>query len=231
VTLTAYDIDDHRVVFMTNTAGEAEDYVVWEAARATSATPTFFAPAKVRALRDGQAIERTLVDGGVYASDPVFAAYAEARKNGFAADEIHILSLGTGHTTRSYRYDEARRWGLADWLRPSDATPIISIMMHGQASSASYLARRLLDGDEPDPQRYARIDVPLAIPKEDASGEFGRHGLPAPRDDLDDASEENVRALAAVAHHSLTTPHGQKAFEQAVGWLEQRYSVFSDDIA
>ncbi|NBB84576.1 MAG: phospholipase [Alphaproteobacteria bacterium] len=205
VTLTAYDIDARRAVFMSNTEHDPEDYAVWEAARATAAAPTFFPPAQVRPLRHGEPITRTLVDGGVFANDPVFSAFVEARKNDFAAGDIHILSLGTGVATRSYPYREARNWGLIDWLRPSNATPIISILMHGQASSAAYLADRLLnDADAP---RYERIDMPLTAPA---------------KDDLDDTSPENLRALEQVALGALETEDGRRALERVVSWLEWR---------
>jgi patatin-like phospholipase/acyl hydrolase len=205
VTLTAYDIDARRAVFMTNTADDPEDYAVWEAARATSAAPTFFPPARVRPLRDGRPIERTLVDGGVFANDPVFSAFVEARKNGFAADDIHVLSLGTGIATRSYPYREARNWGLIDWLRPSNATPIISILMHGQASCAAYLADRLLN--EAEAPRYERLDMKLTAPA---------------KDDLDDTSPENLRALEDLAHATLASEAGQRTLERVVSWLEWR---------
>jgi patatin-like phospholipase/acyl hydrolase len=205
VTLTAYDIEARRAVFMTNTDGDPEDYAVWEAARATSAAPTFFPPAQVQPLRHGQPITRTLVDGGVFASDPVFSAFVEARKNGFEASDIHILSLGTGLATRPYPYREARNWGLVDWLRPSNATPIISILMHGQASSAAYLADRLLN-DAAAP-RYARIDMRLTAPA---------------KDDLDDTSPENLRALEDLALAELETEDGRRALERVVSWLEWR---------
>jgi len=178
---------------------------VWEAARATSAAPTFFPPARVRPLRDGGPIERTLVDGGVFANDPVFSAFVEARKNGFAADDIHILSLGTGLATRSYPYREVRNWGLIDWLKPSKATPIISILMHGQASSAAYLADRLLNDAEAP--RYERLDMKLTAPA---------------KDDLDDTSPENLRALEDLARATIESEAGERTLERVVSWLEWR---------
>jgi patatin-like phospholipase/acyl hydrolase len=205
VTLTAYDIEARRAVFMTNTERDPEDYAVWEAARATSAAPTFFPPAQVAPLRAGEPITRTLVDGGVFANDPVFSAFVEARKNGFAAGDIHILSLGTGIATRSYPYREARNWGLIDWLRPSNATPIISILMHGQASSAAYLANRLLNDAEAP--RYERIDMRLTAPA---------------KDDLDDTSPDNLRALEDLALAELETEAGRRVLERVVNWLEWR---------
>ena len=82
VVLTAYDIENRCAVFMTNcpgSDGQASDrYAFWQAARASSAAPTYFEPARVRNYTRDR-IE-TLVDGGVFANDPVIAAYVEARK-------------------------------------------------------------------------------------------------------------------------------------------------------
>lgn len=37
-----------------------------------------------------------LIDGGVFANDPILAAYVEARKQAWQDDELVFLSLGTG---------------------------------------------------------------------------------------------------------------------------------------
>ena len=207
VALTAYDIEERRAVFMTNTPGDREDYPVWAAARATSAAPTYFPPANVTLRRDGEPARRTLVDGGVYVNDPVFSAFVEARKHGFPATDVHIVSLGTGYETRPYRYEEVRNWGLVDWLKPSNATPILSIMMHGQASSASYQARQLLNTQAEAP-RYTRLDMRLTEPA---------------KDDLDDTSPENLAALEDLAHRHLESEAGRAAFDQVVRWLDWRH--------
>ncbi len=207
VAMTAYDIDDRRAVFMTNTPGDPEDYPVWAAARATSAAPTYFPPAQVRLRRNGEPATRTLVDGGVFVNDPVFSAFVEARKHGFAAADVHIVSIGTGYETRPYPYEETRHWGLIDWLKPSNATPILSIMMHGQASSAAYLADKLLNADAEAP-RYARLDMKLVAPA---------------KDELDDTSPENLDALEDLALAHLETEAGRTAFERVLSWLEWRH--------
>jgi len=192
---------------MTNTPGDPEDYAAKDAVRASTAAPTFFPPARVQAQCDGTPIERTLVDGGVFANDPVFSAFVEARKHGFPAADIHIFSLGTGVATRPYPYDEARRWGLIDWLHPSKATPIISILMHGQASSASYLADRLLNVADGEP-RYVRVDMALTE---------------GAMDDIDDTSTANLQALENAALGVLERADGRAALDRVVSWLEWRW--------
>lgn len=62
--------------------------LIWEAARATSAAPTYFPPAVVDKM--------TYVDGGVVANNPTEIAWHEA-SNLFGDDKIGlVLSIGTG---------------------------------------------------------------------------------------------------------------------------------------
>ena len=51
------------------------DYLLRDVARATSASPTYFEPARVHSLSE---ISYPLVDGGVFANNPALCAYAEA---------------------------------------------------------------------------------------------------------------------------------------------------------
>lgn len=72
----------------------------WEAARATSAAPSYFAPFKHRKnfnkvgfLRAG---EHVLVDGGIYANNPTKVALQEAEAIWPGRPVSLVLSLGTG---------------------------------------------------------------------------------------------------------------------------------------
>ncbi|MBQ0072389.1 MAG: patatin-like phospholipase family protein [Spirochaetales bacterium] len=72
---------------------DSHGFLLREAARATSAAPTYFAPIT---YIDRETEERvTLVDGGIGANNPILTAYIEARKLYPNADEFHILSLST----------------------------------------------------------------------------------------------------------------------------------------
>ncbi len=67
------------------------DCAVWQACRATSAAPTFFAPKQLE--KDGT----KFVDGGVYANNPINVAVREARAVfGHDAKFRAIVSLGCG---------------------------------------------------------------------------------------------------------------------------------------
>lgn len=183
VVLTAYDITARKAVFLTNgrqsDGSKSSDYLFWEAARATSAAPTYFEPALVHNLTSGKA--EALIDGGVFANDPALAAVFEARKLGMADEELNILSLGTGQNNRPFAYADVKNWGALSWIDPARGAPIISILMQGQASTTSYQMQGLYGA------RYLRIDGDL----DNAS------------DDLDNATPENLADLRREAQNFI----------------------------
>lgn len=73
-----------------------DNYYVWEAARATSAAPTYFPVANVGV--GSSANERWALDGGVMSNNPTIWAITEALRTGIATDlkDIVVISLGTG---------------------------------------------------------------------------------------------------------------------------------------
>ncbi len=115
---------------------------------------------------------RTLIDGGVYAANPSLCAYVDLVKDGRAPDLKVLASLGTGEQIRPIRYENARDWGQLGWARP-----VIDVMLSSQSETVGFGMEHLLGA------RYVRLTRRL---------EFAR-------DDLDDASPENLRALRREA--------------------------------
>ena len=64
-------------------------FLLREAARATSAAPTYFSPAVFIDRKTDETL--TLLDGGLVANNPILAAYIEGRKLYPEADEFRIL--------------------------------------------------------------------------------------------------------------------------------------------
>lgn len=181
VMFTAYDILNRRTVFITSSTENGltpDDYRFRDAARATSAAPTYFKPASVDNLT--KRTKETLVDGGMFANDPALCAYVEGLKMwGYAAD-IVLVSIGTGVHVQGYGYPEVDRWGLVDWLNPRKDTPLISIFMHGQADACAYDLGRLLNAPtQATAPRYYRIDGRV-------EGDLAL---------MDDASPDNIHRL------------------------------------
>jgi patatin-like phospholipase/acyl hydrolase len=112
----------------------ASDHFVRDAARATSAAPTYFRPLL---LADG-ARRRVLIDGGVVANNPAMAAYAEARNLFPMARRIVVVSAGTGERKDSVSYADAKGWGLLAW-----AGSIAPVLLEGDAAAVDYEVRAL----------------------------------------------------------------------------------------
>ncbi len=174
--ITSYDIKRRRAHFFTQVDAKqtpSRNYRVRDVARATSAAPTYFECARVKSKTN---ITYPLVDGGTFANNPTLCAYAEVRdlfkKH---ATDIAILSLGTGHTSKSYSYKEAKNWGMAEWIKP-----VIDIMMAGVSETVDYQIHQIYEAvDKPD--QYLRINPSLV----------GTDVNP----DMDDATTENLQAL------------------------------------
>ena len=115
---------------------------------------------------------RSLLDGGVFAVNPGMSALAEALRMRPGA-EVILVSLGTGERTHKRPFDEVKDWGLVEWARP-----ILDVVFDGSSDAVDYQVRHVL-GDE----RYWRFQTELTKAS----------------DDLDDASEENLRALREQA--------------------------------
>jgi hypothetical protein len=181
VLVTAYDLEARQPYFFkswrTDEAGR--DFRMRTVARATAAAPTYFEPARARPTDGGEVL--ALVDGGVFATNPGMCAYAEAQRLDPGSRTL-MLSLGTGEQTNPIRYDDARGWGLLEWVRP-----IIDIVFDGVADTVHYQLRQLLaDGD------YLRLQMLL----DRAS------------DALDDASARN---LALLEEHAGTLVAAHRA--------------------
>jgi patatin-like phospholipase/acyl hydrolase len=120
--------------------------------------------------------DQALVDGGVFATNPAMCAFAEVMRFQPTAD-IVLLSLGTGQRTRKRTFADVKDWGLVEWARP-----ILDVVFDGVSDAVNYqLAHVLEEG------HYWRLQVELT----DAS------------DDLDDASEKNLRDLRAQAEQLI----------------------------
>jgi patatin-like phospholipase/acyl hydrolase len=137
VMVTSYDLEHRQPFFFKTDRAKAtpeHDWLMREAARATSAAPTYFEPAKLTA--NGQTF--ALCDGGVFANNPAMSAYAEARRRHPKA-EIRVVSVGTGQLTRKFHYEDVRDWGLIEWARP-----LLDVVFDGVSDATEYELEQLL---------------------------------------------------------------------------------------
>lgn len=100
-----------------------DNYYVWEAARATSAAPTYFPLARIGtgAPNGSGARSRWAVDGGVTANNPALYALGwAARLNLFnGLNNVLVVSLGTGLYNTGIQITEGN-WGTVQWLDGRD---------------------------------------------------------------------------------------------------------------
>ncbi len=158
--ITAYETEGRAPFIFTR----EHDVPIRLAARATAAAPTYFEPLQLEV--GGRSL--SLIDGGVFATNPAMLAFADVRRREPEA-EVVLLSLGTGQLTRPLPFERIKDWGLIEWARP-----ILDVVFDGVADTIDLQLESLMA-----PQRYWRLQTALT----EAS------------DDLDDASPDNLRAL------------------------------------
>ncbi len=179
VLITSYEIERRIPWFFKSRKAKVNDeydFPMKVVARATSAAPTYFEPLKVET--SDQSDYYALIDGGVFANNPALCGFVEAQTMFPQAEDILLVSLGTGQLTRRIPYDEARGWGLARW-----AQPLLNVVFHGVSATVDYHLRHLLPPASDGTKRYYRFQ-----PRLDEGN-----------DDLDDASRTNIRVLKLLA--------------------------------
>jgi patatin-like phospholipase/acyl hydrolase len=180
VLITSFDIQAGKVFMFKRTYAQKQDYAMWQAARATSAAPTYFPPYVVG---DPGPV---LVDGGVCVNDPAMCAYVEA-VDLFGKDgppDVLVVSVGTGDKAHRIGKD-ATDWGLIEWARP-----ILDVVFDGVADAVDYQLK-LLCKEQPDGPRYYRFQADMSLEQPPVSAS------------LDDASEKHLKQLKDVAQHVI----------------------------
>ena len=133
VLLTAYDLERRRALLLS----ARDELSMVDAAHASSAAPSYFEPARVGAL--------TLVDGGVFATNPAMCAYAQ-----LDGQVELVVSLGCGEHTRRLPFEEVRDWGRLEWARP-----VLDVVFDGTSDAVDLQLESLIGPD------YVRLQTPL----------------------------------------------------------------------
>ncbi|MCJ7753932.1 MAG: patatin-like phospholipase family protein [Thermoanaerobaculales bacterium] len=175
VVVTSYDLQTKSPVLFKSRDAKLDpdnDLLMRDAARATSAAPTYFPPLEMA----WEGIEnRLLVDGGVYAKNPAMIGYIEgvtrARERGLRDSDVMVVSMGTGRPrrTEALTYKE---FVSRSWLKLAE--DVFRAAEDGQAALHDQVLTTLI-GDH-----YWRFQTVLA--------EIASYAM-------DDVSDENVNAL------------------------------------
>ncbi|MBW4546412.1 MAG: patatin-like phospholipase family protein [Symplocastrum torsivum CPER-KK1] len=134
-------------------------------------------------------LEYSAIDGGVAANNPTACAIAEALRLGHKVEDISLLSIGTGSFSREIPLESAKEWGAAQW-----ALPVIDVIFDASSDINDYIGRQIVE-------RYLRLQFKL-----DRSWTGKRLS-----DDMDDASQENIRNLIEAADAYVKNSQVQKA--------------------
>ena len=116
------------------------DTLLSDAILTSCAAPTYFDPAPAGGT--------LLADGGLWANNPSVIALTEGvSKFRRSLEEVHVLSIGTGHSVSLYR--QSGRWGLlTGWGREK----LVGYVMSLQSQASKNIAELLLE------ERYVRLD-------------------------------------------------------------------------
>lgn len=170
IMLPAYDLNARRLVMMTDNMPSPDrshdDFYFWQAVRATISAPGWLEPARVENMRTGE--ERFMIDAGAFLTNPVLSAYAEGRRRGWAAEDIILVSLGTGRLAAQARtFEEVAAWGASTWLSPDKGTPLLTELSNGQSQAISKQANTIFNDIKG--LTYLRLNADLPTGLEDTT--------------------------------------------------------------
>ncbi|MEH2335614.1 patatin-like phospholipase family protein [Nostoc sp.] len=201
VFVTSYDIEQRIPIFFTNKLEKEQKksqnfrklcagFSLLDAALATTATPTYFAPHRVINTQHSNSAY-TLIDGGVFANNPAHLAILEAQINSkqkekkvLNTEDILVVSLGTGSLTSAYLYKEVKNWGLLQWGKP-----LLNIVFDGGSEVVSGQLEQLFEPSDKEAKSfYYRFQTFLDEELEE----------------IDNTKLQNTRQLQAIAHRLIS---------------------------
>lgn len=191
ILVTAYDTENRKPFFFKKrpTVDQWDrdlNFYMKDAARASSAAPTFFSPAYIPTVPDSGK-KYCLIDGGIAANNPAMCAYIEARKIYPDAKKFIIVSIGTGESNLRYLYEDIKSWGYLDWVSPVNATPLPNFYMDAQVKTANHQLHKLPGVD------FVRFEC----------------NLPWRTAKTDDASDETIISLMKLANQIISEDQEQ----------------------
>jgi len=157
--ITGYDIEKRDYTLFRHFVNYNSIDNKWDSlklkdiAMATSAVPAFFKPVKIE---DKYSNGYSFIDGGVFANNPSLCAYLETKKIYPENTEFLMVSLGTGDSTPTLSYDDAKEWGILGW-----SEKIIEIVLNGMGNMVHNYVGELFSY-----KNYYRFQIPVEPIKE-----------------------------------------------------------------
>ena len=170
----AYDIEKRtHVVFDT---ANTPNTLFTDAIAASSAAPMYF---PTHQMRD----KSWMIDGSIVANNPTLIGYSYSKKI-LEANNIKILSLGSGLNKKKIKGDISTKWGGVGWLRNDIIGMLLDSEIHNEISNDFFS------------ENYLRINSSL--------GKINKF--------LDDDSEENLERIHLMGM-DWWTDFGEKALK------------------
>ena len=169
--ITAYELTNRKPKFFKSFDSQDQAVDIKTIAQATSAAPSFFEPVEYK--------NKSYIDGGIVANNPALCAYIEAKKQFPDAENIHVLSIGSGEFEEGIKHEDAKSWGLLGWSRH-----FIDIMLDGPNDAIDHQLNTLTNYNN---DRYLRLNP--VIPKE------CRH--------IDNADKKNLKTLIEIGDQAV----------------------------
>lgn len=205
--ILAYDTFHRNTTFFISPCPEQNrwfnDMKLWEICTSSSSAPTFFPPYEFKFMDtddQGNKVERRFphVDGGLSANCPAMAALSHVMKiKRKKIEDISILSIGTGRTTKPLEHKEMKNWGTLLW-----GTHVSDVFMGSQIQITTDACEQMVNSANPN--GYLRLQFEL-------NQRFGQNGelLPSKEqknkyindkisEEMDDASINNIDKLLAA---------------------------------
>ncbi len=192
VVLVAHDlnINEERLISTT----DDENFLTKDVAMATGAAPTYFKPQHVFPLNIPSSRGYVLSDGGTCMNNPTLPGLTLMHAHyGVRAEDVKVLSLGTGIPSTTHMHEGLLRGGILKW-----GGSIADTCIAGQSSAAHHLNRAYC-GDH-----YYRFN-PVLAPENMR---------------LDDISESNQDALFAANGRMLSEEY--KKFNAVIKALKSK---------
>jgi predicted acylesterase/phospholipase RssA len=180
VTVTSYSLDDGKPYYFSSAEARNDSSHNWllaYAARATSAAPTYFAPAETYSVADtNNTAPLYFIDGGVVINNPAVLAYSKAKRNLPEANDFLVLSLGTGEVDKNHK-EHAQSGGALSW-----GIDLLDIMLGGVSKVNHDLMESFLGTKEVESRQYYRFQALISEELEP----------------MDKTSSEHIAALVAT---------------------------------
>lgn len=198
VLVTGYDLQNNRPHYFTSWGGDNgtdDDYLVWQAARATSAARTHFPAARFSQKPNSP----VFIDGSVFAFNPSKFLLSKAKRL-YPKEDLMLISLGSGHYIRSIPAEKASNWGMMQWMLSTGGGLLSEVIMNGIAMAANEHKTTLLPNNSEGYPMYERFQIKL--PRLSA---------------MDDITPENISFLVEMGNKLVTDNKGR--FEQVINRL------------